>query len=177
MYINLYPLPKKSGGFLISLFLMCLKVLEAFATALADGPALKRGTQLLFTLQQACIHCCNLFNPWKEAVKVSTTGLIDELIFCHNQCSLSRIPTCGASFVFGVRATSTCRWANMCLVLARPHQKLSSEKVASMDSMVIVVPLIIHISTDPNEKYYLGRCSFYKLVDGIYCMDIGMYEI
>lgn len=174
MYINLYPLPKKSGGFLISLFLMCLKVLEAFATALADGPALKRGTQLLFTLQQACIHCCN---PWKEAVKVSTTGLIDELIFCHNQCSLSRIPTCGASFVFGVRATSTCRWANMCLVLARPHQKLSSEKMASMDSMVIVVPLIIHISTDPNEKYYLGRCSFYKLVDGIYCMDIGMYEI
>ena len=56
-----------------------------------------------------------------EAVKVSTTGLIDELIFCHNQCSLSRGPSCGASFVFGVRATSTCRWANMCLVLARPH--------------------------------------------------------
>ena len=28
-------------------------------------------------------HCCNLFNPWKEAVKVPTTGLIDELIFCH----------------------------------------------------------------------------------------------
>ena len=30
-----------------------LQVLESFATALTDGPALKRGTQLLFTLQQA----------------------------------------------------------------------------------------------------------------------------
>eukprot|EP00438_Fugacium_kawagutii_P021726 Skav208039 [mRNA] locus=scaffold2540:141148:145451:+ [translate_table: standard] len=38
------------------------EVLEAFASALAQGPALKRGTQLLFTLQQAALVVVKL-NP------------------------------------------------------------------------------------------------------------------
>eukprot|EP00434_Breviolum_minutum_P012599 symbB.v1.2.011103.t1/scaffold729.1/size168447/6 len=52
------------------------EVLEAFATALADGPALKRGTQLLFTLQQGNIH----LQMGKYVAEVKGKALVEALL-------------------------------------------------------------------------------------------------
>lgn len=52
------------------------EVLESFATALTDGPALKRGTQLLFTLQQGNIH----LQMGKYAADVKSKALVQALL-------------------------------------------------------------------------------------------------